>query len=141
MAEQKAEQQAEQKPQQGGAAPAAAAPAAAAKKPKKARKNVLDAIAHVHASFNFYLRLFRWARPYWTHLIALFLLGLLATPLALLVPLPLKIALDSGLGSKPLPHLIRSFVPAGFSLSPSSALFFAVGLLIAVTILAQIQTL
>ena len=37
------------------AAPAAgAAPAAAAapKKPKKARKNVLDAIAHVHASFN-----------------------------------------------------------------------------------------
>jgi small subunit ribosomal protein S11 len=29
-----------------------AASAAAAKKPKKARKNVLDAIAHVHASFN-----------------------------------------------------------------------------------------
>jgi len=38
---------AEQKPQTGGAAPATAA-----KKPKKARKNVLDAIAHVHASFN-----------------------------------------------------------------------------------------
>src|SRR2546423_14019453 len=52
MAEQKPEHQAEQNPQQGGAAPAAAAPAAAAKKPKKARKNVLDAIAHVHASFN-----------------------------------------------------------------------------------------
>jgi len=91
--------------------------------------------------FALYLRLFRWARPYWTHLIGLFLLGLLATPLALLVPLPLKIALDSGLGSKPLPHLIRSFLPSGFSLSPSSALLFAVGLLIAVTILAQIQTL
>ena len=29
-----------------------AAPAAAPKKAKKARKNVLDAIAHVHASFN-----------------------------------------------------------------------------------------
>jgi ATP-binding cassette subfamily B protein len=88
-----------------------------------------------------YLRLFRWARPYWTHLLGLFLLSLLATPLALLLPLPLKIALDSGLGSKPLPHWIRSFVPSGFSLSPSSALLFAVGLLIAVTILAQIQTL
>src|SRR5438874_11119466 len=37
------------KHQQAGAAPAAAA---ATKKPKKARKNVLDAIAHVHASFN-----------------------------------------------------------------------------------------
>ena len=37
---------AEAKPQ------ASAAAAAAAKKPKKARKSVLDAIAHVHASFN-----------------------------------------------------------------------------------------
>ena len=34
------------------AAAAAAGAQAAAKKPKKARKNVLDAIAHVHASFN-----------------------------------------------------------------------------------------
>src|SRR5260221_1186621 len=33
-------------------ASATAQQAAAAKKPKKARKNVLDAIAHVHASFN-----------------------------------------------------------------------------------------
>src|SRR5436305_13239631 len=48
MAEQQKPQQGE-KPQQAGAAPAAAA---APKKPKKARKNVLDAIAHVHASFN-----------------------------------------------------------------------------------------
>src|SRR5437667_3378480 len=88
-----------------------------------------------------YLRLFRWARPCWAHLVGLFLLSLLATPLALLVPLPLKIALDSGLGSRPLPHLLRPFVPPGFSLSPSSALLFAVGLLIAVTILTQIQTL
>src|SRR6266513_3125173 len=88
-----------------------------------------------------YLRLFRWARPCWAHLVGLLLLSLLATPLALLVPLPLKIALDSGLGSRPLPHLLRPFLPPRFSLSPSSALLFAVGLLIAVTILTQIQTL
>lgn len=88
-----------------------------------------------------YLRLFLWARPYWRHLVGLFLLSLLATPLALLVPLPLKIALDSGVGSRPLPHLIRPFVPAGFKLTASSALFLAVALLIAVTILSQIQTL
>ena len=86
-------------------------------------------------------RLFRWARPYWPHLGALFVLSLLASPLALLVPLPLKIAVDSGLASKPLPHLLRPFIPAGFRLSPSSALLFAVTLLIAVTILAQIQAL
>src|SRR5437016_14477983 len=88
-----------------------------------------------------YLRLFRWARPYWAHLVGLFLLSLLATPLALLVPLPLKIALDSGLDSKPLPHLIRALVPAGFRLTASSALLFAVGLLNALTLLTQVQTL
>ena len=41
---------AEQKAQQSGAG--AAAQSGGPKKPKKARKNVLDAIAHVHASFN-----------------------------------------------------------------------------------------
>src|SRR5438874_9581951 len=41
-----------------------------------------------------------------------------ALPISLLVPLPLKIALDSGLGGKPLPHLLRPFVPSGFRLSP-----------------------
>ena len=42
---------ADQKAQASGGASGAAA-AGGAKKPKKARKNVLDAIAHVHASFN-----------------------------------------------------------------------------------------
>ena len=40
---------ADQKPSGGGSS---SAQAGGAKKPKKARKNVLDAIAHVHASFN-----------------------------------------------------------------------------------------
>src|ERR1700751_3538706 len=88
-----------------------------------------------------YLRLFQWARPYWAHLVGLFILSLLATPLALLGPLPLKIALDSALGSQPLPHVIRAFVPVGFKLTPSAALLLAVGLLIGVTILIQIQAL
>jgi len=86
-------------------------------------------------------RLFRWARPYWPHFGALFALSLLASPLALLVPLPLKIAVDSGLASKPLPHIIRPFIPASFKLSPSSALELAVALLIFVTVLTQIQAL
>ncbi|HXI39408.1 MAG TPA: ABC transporter ATP-binding protein [Bryobacteraceae bacterium] len=88
-----------------------------------------------------YRRLFRWARPYWPHLAALFILSLLASPLTLLVPLPLKIAVDSGLGSSPLPHLIQPLLPAGFRLSPFSALLLAVALLIAVTILSQLQAL
>jgi small subunit ribosomal protein S11 len=43
---------ADQKTQQSATTGAAGTQAGGAKKPKKARKNVLDAIAHVHASFN-----------------------------------------------------------------------------------------
>ena len=43
---------ADQKAQASSGAASGAAAAGGAKKPKKARKNVLDAIAHVHASFN-----------------------------------------------------------------------------------------
>ena len=43
---------AEEKKSEAAAPAAGGAAAGGAKKPKKARKNVLDAIAHVHASFN-----------------------------------------------------------------------------------------
>jgi len=88
-----------------------------------------------------YRRLFQQARPYWTHIAALFLLSLLASPLALLMPLPLKIAVDSGLGSHPLPRLVLALWPSTTSVTPASALIFAVVLLIVVTILTQLQNL
>jgi len=88
-----------------------------------------------------YRRLFQQARPYWTHIAALFFLSVLASPLALLMPLPLKIAVDSGLGSHPLPRLVRALWPSTLSITPASALIFAVVLLIVVTILTQLQNL
>ena len=36
-------------------------------------------------------RLLAEARPYWPHIACIFLLGMLATPIALLLPLPLQI--------------------------------------------------
>jgi ATP-binding cassette subfamily B protein len=38
------------------------------------------------------------ARPYWGNVAGIFALGLLATPLALATPLPLKLAVDSVIG-------------------------------------------
>src|SRR5439155_1104343 len=58
-----------------------------------------------------YRRLWREARPYWPHLAGMFLLSLLATPIALLVPLPMKIIVDSVLGSHPLPRFIDVLLP------------------------------
>src|SRR5437764_1616489 len=86
-----------------------------------------------------YRRLLRLAKPFWLHIATFGLLSLLATPLALLAPLPLKIAVDSAIGSRPLPRLLRAFSPA--TPSHTSALLLAVGLLLAVAIVSQLQGL
>jgi ATP-binding cassette subfamily B protein len=44
-------------------------------------------------------------------LLGIFLLDLVATPLALLGPVPLKIAVDTVVGSQPLPPLLRALLP------------------------------
>jgi len=45
------------------------------------------------------------APPYRPHILGIFLLSLLSTPLTLLTPLPLKMVIDSVIGSRPLPGL------------------------------------
>src|SRR5258707_15830543 len=58
-----------------------------------------------------YVRLLREARPRWPLVGALFLLSLLSTPIALLMPLPLKIAIDSVLRSGPFPATLQALLP------------------------------
>src|SRR2546423_10805388 len=86
-------------------------------------------------------RLLSQARPYWPHVAVLFLLSLLSSPLSLLTPLPLKIAVDSVIGSHPLPHVISPFVPEALAHSPAVLLGIAVGLLVGVALLRQLQGL
>src|SRR5881396_1613906 len=86
-------------------------------------------------------RLLSQARPSWPYFGALFLLSLLSSPLSLLGPLPLKIAVDSVIGSHPLPHVIAPFVPEAIAHSPAGLLAIAVGLLVAVALLRQLQGL
>ena len=86
-------------------------------------------------------RLLGQARPYWPHVGALFFLSLLASPLSLLTPLPLKIAVDSVIGSHQLPGVVAPFVPDAIARSPSGLLALAVGLLLAVALLSQLQGL
>jgi ATP-binding cassette subfamily B protein len=81
------------------------------------------------------------AGPCWPHVGALFLLGLLSSPLALLAPLPLKIAVDSVIGSYPLPSHLDPLVPDAITRSPDALLAFAIVLLVAVALLRQLQGL
>src|SRR6266496_2104028 len=88
-----------------------------------------------------YRRLLRQARPYWLHLALLFCIGLLASPIALLNPVPLKIVVDSVLGTRPLSPALQALLPAAIAGSRGALLGAAVGLLLAVAALAQLQAL
>jgi ATP-binding cassette subfamily B protein len=82
----------------------------------------------------------RLARPYWPQIAGLLLLNLLAPPLTLLTPLPLKIAVDSGVGSLPLPSPLDRLLP-GAPPSPAAVLWLAAGLLVVLALLVQLQGL
>lgn len=85
-------------------------------------------------------RLFRLGRPYWPHLTGIFVLSLLAAPILLLLAFPLKIAVDTVIGSRPLPHPLAAWLPAAFHPSKSSNLLLAVGLLLALSMLMNLQS-
>jgi ATP-binding cassette, subfamily B, bacterial len=76
------------------------------------------------------------ARPYWPHLACILVLDLAAVPLALLAPVPLKIAIDSALGDHPLPWPL-----AAISAQPGAqaALAIAVGLVLGLALLTEAQ--
>ena len=70
-----------------------------------------------------------------------FLIGLLEIPLALLLPLPIKIEVDSVLGSHPLPSFLTPLIPASSAHSITFLLIFPAVLLIAIALLTQLQAL
>jgi ATP-binding cassette subfamily B protein len=86
-------------------------------------------------------RALREARHYWPHVGGVLLVSLLSIPIALLTPLPLKIAVDSAIGSKPLPGFVDALVPAAATRSHTAVLLLAVVLLLIVTLLSEIQGL
>jgi len=88
-----------------------------------------------------YRRLLREARPYWPRLGVLFGIGLLASPIALLNPVPLKIVVDSVLGSRPLPAFLQPLLPTAVTRSPGAILAVAIVLLLVVAALNQLQAL
>ena len=91
--------------------------------------------------FALYRRLLRQASPYWPHIAGVLLLSLLATPLALLTPVPLKIVVDSVIGSQPLPTTVATILPATLSGSRYGILICAIGLLLGVAVLLHVQGL
>ncbi len=89
-----------------------------------------------------YRRLLRQARPYWPHIAGLFLLSLLASPLALLTPLPLKIAVDSIVGPhQQIPGPLAALLPEAVTHSHTAMLVVAAVLFVIIALLTQLQQL
>jgi ATP-binding cassette, subfamily B, bacterial len=83
----------------------------------------------------------RLAKPCWPHLGVITLLSLISTPLSLLVPLPLKIAVDTVIGEQAMPRWIHIWAPHAWHATKASSLMFAAGLLLAIAVLNSLQSL
>ena len=94
-----------------------------------------------HPTLALFRRLLQQARPYWAHVIGIFLLGLLASPVGLLAPLPLKIAIDSAIGTHPVPRFLSHVLPASATRSPTAILAIAIVLLLGVAALENLFAL
>ncbi len=86
-------------------------------------------------------RLFFQSRPFWPHIAGIFFLGMLSTPLVLLNPLPLKIAVDSVVGSEPVPGLLDAVMPDAATSSTMRLLAVVAGLQLLIVLLSQLNDL
>jgi ATP-binding cassette, subfamily B, bacterial len=91
-----------------------------------------------NGTFRLIRRILIYARPYWPHIIALFILGLLGTPLALLQPYTMKLLIDSGFGSEPIPAFIKMFFPANFEFTFKAVAIIAVSISIILALASNI---
>src|SRR5437879_883805 len=78
-------------------------------------------------------------RPYLWSLVVLLIVSLLAVPMTLIFPLPIKLLVDSVLGSQPLPWYLTIFV--GSQVSKTLALWLAISILMATAVLTYLQNL
>jgi ATP-binding cassette subfamily B protein len=86
-------------------------------------------------------RLAAMARPLAPELGGSLLLLLLSTPLSLLLPLPLKIAVDSLSGHPALPSWLARLLPRAASTSVGAPVAMAIGLLVTVSVFINLQSL
>jgi len=88
-----------------------------------------------YATLELYRRLLAQARPYAALVGLTLMVELLAAPLALLMPVPLKIVVDNVLGDRPVPRFVSAVVGG----SATALLAGAVAMLVLVTLAALAQ--
>src|SRR5262245_12870712 len=94
-----------------------------------------------HGSLALFMRLLGQARAYRLHLLGILLFSFVASFLALLTPLPLRIAVDSVIGSRPVPTFLEPFLPRAVTASKAGLLSFAAVLVVAIGLLVYLEGL
>jgi ATP-binding cassette subfamily B protein len=92
-----------------------------------------------YSSLELYRRLFLEVKPYRLHIGVILLVTLLSPPLSLLIPLPLKIAVDSVIGSHPIPAFLQPVIPQAITGSRDGMLTFVIVLMMLVALLGGLQ--
>jgi ATP-binding cassette subfamily B protein len=98
-----------------------------ASEPKKSNKAT---------DLSLYRRLILEARPCWGLIVVTFFVGLLSSPLALLQPLPLKVAVDNVINAHPMPGFLEPLITAE---SAGAGILLVVGLVIGIALLAKLR--
>jgi ATP-binding cassette subfamily B protein len=100
-----------------------------------------DANGAARSDRSLWARLFSRGWPYRTPLTALLLLEVLDGAWILLTPVPLKVIVDNVLGSRPLSGFLARVLPGWVIESPFALLVAAVGLLVALALAGNLQSL
>jgi ATP-binding cassette, subfamily B, bacterial len=95
----------------------------------------------VSGDFVLYRRVLRQVWPHRLGVLGVLVLNMLGSPLAMLMPVPLKIAVDSALGGHPVPPILAALLPDAAMRSQTTVLALAAGLLVALALLSQLQGL
>lgn len=91
---------------------------------------------------NFLLkRILLQAKPFWTQILVLFFLSLLATPVALLKPYAVKVVIDNAFGHQPLPGFLQFFFAKGEAVSFTTILVTAAVLVIVIALVENLLLL
>ena len=81
---------------------------------------------------------FHEARTFWPHITFLFVIKLLATPLALMGPVAIAILIDSAFGSVALPAFVKFFFPANYEFSFNIIIAISASILILTALIENI---
>ena len=87
------------------------------------------------------MRMARQTKPWWVSLAMILALSALSTPIALLSPVPMMIAVDSVIGDKAPPALLSVIVPASATASPGALLLLVALMVVGIALLSQLHNI